>query len=150
MFGNRHIGWRARRAGQDRVILLPQDIVEDISLVGIEDATLLNQFANSLSEVREPKPALIAELARRRLGSLVRPARLPIRRTVSGPVRRPGAQQGHQPLVQVLVDPPQLVVSRDLVGGEAKTSEHGDQDQPVPGLEPPADGVEDHGEDSRQ
>ena len=61
-----------------------------------------------------------------------------------GRVRRPGAQQCHQVLLQVLIDAPQLVIVGDLVGGHAETGKHRDQDQPVPGLEPPADGIEDH------
>ena len=95
-------------------------------------------------EVRGTERAIVARLIGRKPAPLARPAVLPVGRAVKRPVRWLWAQQGHQPLIQVLVNPPQLVVAGNVVGGEPESSEHNNQDQTVPGLEPPADGVEDH------
>jgi hypothetical protein len=105
---------------------------------------LLDRFPDSTEEVRGTESAIVAGLILRRPARLIRPTGLPVGRAIRRPVRRLGAHQGHQPLIQVLVNSPQLVVARDVVGGEPDPGEHDDQDQAVPGLEPPPDGVKDH------
>jgi hypothetical protein len=46
--------------------------------------------------------------------------------------------------LQLLINAAQLVILGDAASRKAEASEHRDQDEPVPGLEPPADGVKDH------
>jgi hypothetical protein len=95
-------------------------------------------------EVWGTERAIVARFIRRKPAPLAGPAVLPVGWTIGRPIRRVGAQQGHQPLIKVLVNPPQLIVSRHVVGGEAEPGEHNHEDKAMPRLEPPADGVEDH------
>jgi hypothetical protein len=54
------------------------------------------------------------------------------------------AAQRHQPLIQFQVNPPQLAVAGDVVGGQTEGQQDAYQDETVPGLETPADGINNH------
>ena len=47
-------------------------------------------------------------------------------------------------LIQVLINAAQLVVPGNMIGGQPEPGEHHNENQRVPGLEPPADRVKDH------
>jgi hypothetical protein len=152
---------------------LPEDVVEAVGLAGVEVAGLLDGFAEAAQEFRSGRAAVRARVVERWVGSLREgldgrfvgrlgrrgpgggierlgaeegigiTIRIKIRRRTRK-VGADGQEQGEQALIEVLVNAAELVVAGDVVGGEAEPGEDEDQDEAVPGLEPPADGVKDH------
>src|SRR5690349_12076154 len=88
----------------------------------------------------DPLDHLLAELGRVMAGAFGRmfPATF---RWTTGRIR--AKESAEEAAIQLLVDPPEQVLARDVVGREAKAGEHHDQDDPVPNLETPANGSED-------
>jgi hypothetical protein len=52
--------------------------------------------------------------------------------------------------LQLLINAPELVGALQLIGGNAKPSQHKNEQQPMPELDAPADRVENHGYPSMQ
>jgi hypothetical protein len=125
--------------GQDRTVFLPQDKVNRISFERIKTPALLNDFAHLTEDFGLIGAPIIPWLAR--WPGLIRGL---VQQRIGGPWGSLRTAQGHQPLVQLLVNAPQLIVARDVVCGQRKCHQHHDQDDPVPDLKPPADGIEDH------
>ena len=55
-----------------------------------------------------------------------------------------------EPLLQFLIHAAQFVRALEPVRGEAESGEHDEENEPVPELQPPADGVENHAQPSMQ